>query len=589
MSDMPTMAYPRPQQEPPHDEVLLGRYRVLERRGTGGFGTVCTCWDMRLQRRVAIKRLPVLAETGTTTPEEALEEARHTCMLAHPNIVTVHDFESDGTYAYLVMEYVDGLNLAELLARVEGGTLTLDECAHVLSSVARALAFTHENHVLHLDIKPTNIMIDRRGTVKLADFGMSTLASAAGYGGARGGTVGYMPPEQIEGMLVDERTDIFSLAVVVLQALTGRNPFLARTAAESLQKINKGAGKLLSRFCPELAGEPERILTRALAPVASERTSSVTDFAEDLLSYLGDEQEGAASLRELLGQAEQDDGERRPASVPRRRAPWNLRLPQVEGIAGRALTAVAAFAAVRLALPAIPGATEQNIAVASFVAGAASLVWPPLGAPLALVTLAAALALSAPTVTGALLAVAVVVAGIWWWVRVGRHEHLSSLAVLLPCCLPSASSGSALAGYALDPAEAALTGAFGYLVGSLFSLSVSAGFSAEALVPALLATAADLGFWAGLAGAATCAGISSAVAMRGSVASGIVGQALGLICIIFFQVLATRMENAGIWSALDWEAVALAVVLFVFLCIATVLRGPLFGDQEGEDTDEFSE
>ena len=194
--------------EKPSEEVLLNRYRVLARRGTGGFGTVCTCWDTRLQRRVAIKRIPVLdMDDGisASTAEEALGEARTACLLAHPNIVRVLDFEMEGAYAYLIMEYVDGLNLAELLSRVEGGTLSHDECAHMVASVGRALAFAHENGVLHLDIKPTNIMVDRRGTVKLADFGMATLASAAGYGDARGGTVGYMPPEQIQGMLVDER------------------------------------------------------------------------------------------------------------------------------------------------------------------------------------------------------------------------------------------------------------------------------------------------------------------------------------------------------------------------------------------------
>lgn len=591
MSDTPTKVYPRPQQEAPRDEVLLGRYRVLERRGTGGFGTVCTCWDLRLQRRVAIKRLPVLAEQGTTTPEEALEEARRTCMLAHPNIVTVHDFESDGTYAYIVMEYVDGLNLAELLARVEGGTLTLDECAHMLSSVARALTYTHENLTLHLDIKPTNIMIDRQGTVKLADFGMSTLASAAGYGGARGGTVGYMPPEQIEGMLVDERTDVFSLAVVVLQALTGTDPFLARTAAESLQKINRGPGRLLSRSCPELSGEPERALTRALAAVASQRTPSVAEFAEALLPYLGDEREGEASLAELVGQAERDDGQSRtgPVPVPREGGQWALRLPQVEGLATRGLTALAAFVAVRLVLPSVPGVTDESLAVASLVAAGLSALWPPAGAPLVLAALVAALALTSPSLVGALIAAALAAATIWWWARVGRHEHPSSLAVLMPCCLPSPSAGAALAGFALDPADAALTGCFGYLVGTLVGLSSSVGLSAEALVGVLVTTVSDPSFWLGLMGAVSCAAVSSAVAMRGSVLSGVIGQSLGLACIIFFEVFAAGMENDNIWPALDWKAVALAVILFVFLCIATVLRGPLFGDQEGKDIDELSQ
>ncbi|KXB61847.1 hypothetical protein HMPREF1868_01693 [Olsenella sp. DNF00959] len=169
----------------------------------GGFGTVLTCWDTRLQRRVAIKRMPLVAQgtgaAGTSTVMEALAEARTSSMLAHPNIVTMFDFEADRHWAYLVMEYVDGLTLSELLARVEGGTLTNDECAHLVRSVGNALAFAHENGVLHLDIKPTNIMIERSGTIKLCDFGMATLASATGFGDARGGTVGYMPPEQIEG------------------------------------------------------------------------------------------------------------------------------------------------------------------------------------------------------------------------------------------------------------------------------------------------------------------------------------------------------------------------------------------------------
>ena len=223
-------------------EILLDRYRVLARRGNGGFGTVCTCWDTRLQRRVAIKRMPLLGASETpgvlaSTVDEALSEARTACLLAHPNIVTVHDFEIEGDYAYLVMEFVDGLNLSELLARVEGGYLTYAEAAHMVSSLAKALHYAHENGVLHLDIKPTNIMIDRQGTVKLADFGMATLASAAGYGGARGGTVGYKPPEQGEGMLGDERADIFSLAVVLRQARTGDNVFAGRTGKEALEHI----------------------------------------------------------------------------------------------------------------------------------------------------------------------------------------------------------------------------------------------------------------------------------------------------------------------------------------------------------------
>ena len=569
--------------EQPREEILLGRYRVLERRGTGGFGSVCTCWDTRLQRRVAIKRMPLAAETGTTA-EEALAEARTACMLAHPNIVTVFDFEAHGSYAYLVMEYVDGLNLAELLARVEGGRLTPEECAHVLDSVARALEYAHENRVLHLDIKPTNIMIDRRGTVKLADFGMATLASAAGYGDARGGTVGYMPPEQIEGMLVDERTDVFSLAVVVWQALTGSDPFLARSAAESLARINKGPGRI-GRSQPGLDAGAELVLLDALSPSPAGRTPSAMEFAEELGAYLGDPRDGAESLRELVEQAEEDDGEQRRA---RRAGTAELRAPLVESGIRRALTALAAFATLRMALSSAPGATESIVSVVSLVSCAAAAAWPPLGAPVAILALAYVLAATSTSGATLLLAMALAVALCVWWVVVGRRDHLTSLSVLLPCCLPTPSAGAALAGYALDPGAAAATGALGYLVGSLAHLCATAGFSGGALLAGLAATWGTAPFWVSLVGATACAAVASAVALRGSVAAGVLGQALGLVTIVAFEILAARMENAGIWTALDWETVVVAVLLFVLLCIATVLRGPLFEGQEGGGTHEFS-
>ena len=107
------------------------------------------------------------------------------------------------------MEYVDGMSLEEFLAQVDGHSLTYDEAACIADALVQALSFAHENGVLHLDIKPANVLIDHSGHVKLADFGMATLASAAGFGGARGGTIGYMPPEQLNGEVVDERSDIF--------------------------------------------------------------------------------------------------------------------------------------------------------------------------------------------------------------------------------------------------------------------------------------------------------------------------------------------------------------------------------------------
>ena len=181
------------------------------------------------------------------------------------------------------------------------------------------------------------------------------------------------------------------------------------------------------------------------------------------------------------------------------------------------------------------------------------------------------------------LAAAVAAATLAWWASVGRRERLGGLAVLLPCCLPTPVAGAGIAGYAFDPGPAAVTGAVGYLLGSLFGHAVDAGFSATVTVAALIAEWASPAFWAVCAGAALCGAVSSAVALRGSVAAGVCGQILGLCLLVGSEVIAASMENAGIWNALDWEAVVIAVLLTVLLCIATVLRGPLFEDLDDED------
>ena len=504
--------------EKPSEEVLLNRYRVLARRGTGGFGTVCTCWDTRLQRRVAIKRIPVLdMDDGisASTAEEALGEARTACLLAHPNIVSVLDFEMEGAYAYLIMEYVDGLNLAELLSRVEGGTLSHDECAHMVASVGRALAFAHENGVLHLDIKPTNIMVDRRGTVKLADFGMATLASAAGYGDARGGTVGYMPPEQIQGMLVDERADVFSLAVVTWQALCGTDPFAAVRAADSLTKIFHGPKDPLVKLDPTADLTTQDALMRALAPQASERTACVDDLVDALLPDLGDPAAGQESLEHLVNQSEKDD-EVEQTTWRERHLPWRTRYPWLYPALERVTSAAATLLAILLVLPCFPGATSDFVLLGTLVATAAALAWPPIGS---------ALALSAAVFAAA-------------------TSHATSAS---------------------------------------FPLAAT-GFYAQQAVPELLALAESPGSWALLAGAALAAAASSAIAMRGSVTSGIIGQSVGLAVLLAAECLAAGVENGGIWAPPNWVHAGLAVLLYAFLCISTVLRGPLFEGQEGEDS-----
>lgn len=572
--------------------LLLGRYRVMKPGEAGGFGSVLACWDTRLQRRVAIKRIPLMGQPGgaaTSTISEALAEARTASMLAHPNIVTMYDFEVDRAYAYLVMEYVDGLTLADFLARVEGGTLTNDECAYLVQSVASALSFAHENRVLHLDIKPTNIMIEHSGAIKLCDFGMAMLASAAGYGGARGGTVGYMPPEQIEGDLVDERADIFSLAVVVWQALTGQNPFAAKTAEESLRKIERGPKVALSKMDPTLAGMAEEVIMQALDPNPTQRTPSADAFANELVFGLGDPDLGAESIRELMSQDEKDVALRADEFKPEA-LPVAYRYPWLGGAAARAGAAALSAWAVYVALTA--SSLARSAGVAAVAAAGVGAAWPPAGSALALAAFAFSLFGVGATAASILLPLACVVAFLAWWIPVGTSERLSTCAVLLPCALGQPFGGVALAAFCLAPARAAATAGVGFAWQLAFGAARQAGFGADAVGAALVARLAQPGTWLLLAGSCLGALVASLLyrsgRLRSSVVSGVAGQVVGTAILITSQFMAARVENGGIWTSPKFADVAVAILLCVFLCIATNLRGPLDAGGEVEEIDELA-
>ena len=576
----------------PNEQLLLGRYRVMSSCGTGGFGTVLTCWDTRLQRRVAIKRMPLairgVYSGGAATMSEALAEARTSSMLAHPNIVTMFDFENDHDYAYLVMEYVDGMTLAELLSRVEGGTLTADECAYMVRSLCDALAFAHENGVLHLDIKPSNIMFDRSGAVKLCDFGMATLASATGYGDARGGTIGYMPPEQIEGGLVDERSDVFALAVVAWYALTGDNPFAAGTAEESLAKIERGARRKPSKANPSLAGMAEEVLLQSVSASPSGRLSSVDAFSNELVFGLGDADEGASSIRGLLEQTTDDEGDGM-AERDLRALPVAYRYPWLSGCVARMGAAAGSVLVAYQALPFALGDDPQTTLMGCALVAACAAAWTPLGSMLAMAACVCALANGAQGATEVLLPTALGAATLAWWIAIGRSERLAATALLAPAVLVCPGAGAGLAAMALTPLRAAFTSVLAYLFALLFRACLASGFAAGPVAQDLLGQLVTTGTWVAIAGVATAAGAAGAIdRWRGTVASGIAGQILGLVVLVAAQVVAVRVENGGIWAAPKWSAVAIEVLLTVLLCLATHLRGPRGEGEEVEDIHELA-
>lgn len=216
-----------------------------------------------------------------------LDEARTAAMLSDPNIVAVYDFEIQDSTACLIMEYVEGMTLTELL-RDHDAELTLDIVAAVFDGVAHALEVAHENGVLHLDIKPDNILINHAGQVKVTDFGLATLADASGFGLAGGGTIGYMPLEQMRQENLDARCDEWALASVTYEMLAGENPFFAPDLFQAQEAIEDGELVLPSLCWDDLDEAADDVIFYALDPERDERYESVRDFAEELAPLLGD-------------------------------------------------------------------------------------------------------------------------------------------------------------------------------------------------------------------------------------------------------------------------------------------------------------
>lgn len=566
----------------PTPVVLFDRYRVMEVNNAGGFGSVFICWDPHLQRRVAIKRIPFSLDDGsavqTISMRTALDEARTQCMLKSNNIVSVYDFLADDHYSYLIMEYVDGMSLAELLMRVEDGVLSYDECAHVVDSVASALAYAHENRALHLDIKPANILIERSGTVKLTDFGMATLASAAGYGGARGGTVGYMPPEQITGDYVDERTDIFSLAVVVWEALTGTCPFAAQTAEKSLSLIDHGPSQGLSKVDPDLAGAVEGTLLRALEPNPTLRMSTIEEFALDLVPALGDINEGRESLVDLLSQTGEE-----PEDNPRTlNPPISYRVPWLPTLVVRLLCASTMAWMAHLTIPHILPQSHDALVLGTGGLALACAAWPPMGGAVSVLLVAGAV-LAQPARMAFPLALLIALVGLIWWGVAGRQHDLATVAFLCPACLGSPLAGVGLSGYSLSPGAAFITAAGSYLFYALCSAATETGFLTDPLLEALKPIALDSSTWILAMGCGLAATICSFLAQRHKLVTSLMGQAVAIGILVFAYVMCAHAKNSGFTSTMDIPALAVAVFFCVAICIVSALTGQSATPWKGDD------
>lgn len=413
------------------EQLILNRYRPLSEAGSGGFATVQLAWDTRIQRRVAIKCIELNEEDVDQGVLPGLEEARTAAMLTDSTIVGVYDFEVQRKTAYLIMEYVDGITLTELIDEYEE-ELSLDVIAAVFAAVSRALEIAHDNQVLHLDIKPDNILINRQGQVKVTDFGLATLSDAVGFGAAAGGTIGYMPPEQMRRENLDVRCDEWALASVTYEMIAGKNPFIAPDL-RSAEAAIENAELILPSLCKDnLAAEVDDVLFYALDPDRDERYASVTDFAEEMERFLGNPLKGQRDLAVLVGQASEDYEEKEEEMAER--------VPFFDRLGDRSRSAItrtwsflnaAILGFVGLSNTPLFGGWEHPVFWGIFALIAlAAVLKPHLGACLALGSLTAALFANGAFILAGLL---IVVAALWWFFvgRWGNHQTNTALAPAL--------------------------------------------------------------------------------------------------------------------------------------------------------------
>jgi serine/threonine-protein kinase len=266
-------------QVPLQATLLAERYRVIERVGSGGMATVLLAEDERLGRQVAVKRLH--AESPEDTAQRFRREARLGASLNHPNVVSVFDIASDDEGVLIVMEYVEGETLRDAIER---GPLAPGRAVEVLRGVANALDYAHGEGIVHRDVKPANVLLGRDGRVKLADLGIATAVEGTRItmSGTVLGTAAYMAPEQLEGHKPGPASDIYSLAVLAWESLSGERAYDGRSPIEIAHRKAAEPPPSLAAVRPEAPAAAVALLERAMGPDMASRPQSATAFVDEL-------------------------------------------------------------------------------------------------------------------------------------------------------------------------------------------------------------------------------------------------------------------------------------------------------------------
>ena len=271
----------------------LAHYRIVATIGVGGMGVVYRATDTKLGRDVALKVLPADVAASPERLERFRREAKALAALDHPGVVGVYSVEEADGVHFLTMQLVEGQPLDRLIP--EGG-MPVERVLEIAAALAEALAAAHQKGIVHRDLKPANVMVAKDGRVKVLDFG---LAKVAGFGDAAQGdsalptelqtregivmgTLPYMSPEQVQGRVLDHRTDIFSLGVILHEMSTGRRPFEGQSAADLFAAILRDAVPPVTDMRTDLPGDLARVVRRCLEKDPGQRMQTARDVGNEL-------------------------------------------------------------------------------------------------------------------------------------------------------------------------------------------------------------------------------------------------------------------------------------------------------------------